>query len=144
MSFVDDYVAKLYEGETKLAQLVTLLAFVALLVACLGLFGLAAHSATTKRKEISVRKVLGAGVAGLIGRLTREFALLVGVAFLIAAPVAYLLTSRWLEGFADRTPVGPGVFALVLGATLLLALVTVSWHAWQAATRNPADVLRDE
>ncbi len=122
----------------------TLLAFVALLVACLGLFGLAAHSATTRRKEISIRKVLGAGVAGLIGRLTREFALLVALAFLVAAPVSYLLVGRWLDGFVDRTPIGPGVFGLVLVVVLVLALVTVSWHAWQAATRNPADVLRDE
>ena len=144
VSFVDDYVAKMYEAETKLAQLVTLLALVALFVACLGLFGLAAHAAATRRKEVSIRKVLGASVGALVARLGTEFALLVGVAFLVAAPVAYLLTQRWLEGFAERTPISPSVFALVLAATLLLALVTVSWHAWQAATRNPADVLRDE
>ena len=136
--------AELYEAETKLAQLVTLLAIVGLLVACLGLFGLAAHAAAQRRKEISVRKVLGAGVAGLIGRLSREFALLVGVAFAVAAPVSYVLVSDWLEGFVDRAAVGPGVFAGVLSLVLVLALVTVSYHAWQAATRNPADVLRAE
>ena len=65
-------------------------------------------------------------------------------AFVLAAPVAYLLTRRWLDGFVERIDLSPSVFALVLGATLLLALVTVSYHAWQAATRNPADVLRDE
>jgi putative ABC transport system permease protein len=144
VSFVDDYVADMYEAEAKLAQLVTLLALVALFIACLGLFGLAAHAAQTRRKEISVRKVLGAGVASLVGRLSREFALLVLAAFALAAPIAYLLVVDWLEGFVERTPVGPGVFALVLACALLLALATVSWHAWTAATRNPADVLRDE
>jgi putative ABC transport system permease protein len=143
-SFVDDYVANLYTGERKLAQLVTLLAGVALFVACLGLFGLAAHAAQTRRKEIGVRKVLGAGVASLVGRLSREFALLVAAAFTLAAPLAYLATQSWLAGFVERTDVGPGVFALVLSATLVLALATVSYHAWTAATRNPADVLRDE
>ena len=144
VEFVDEYVAELYEAERQLAQLVTLLAIVGLFVACLGLFGLAAHAASQRRKEISVRKVLGAGVAGLIGRLMREFGVLVGVAFLVAAPVSYLLVSDWLQGFVDQTRVGPGVFVGVLGLVLVLALVTVSFHAWQAATRNPADVLRSE
>ena len=142
--FMDEYVDKLYAQEHKLAQLVTLLALVALFIACLGLFGLAAHAAMQKRKEISIRKVLGASVAALVGRLTREFALLVAAAFALATPLAYLLVSRWLDGFVDRTPIDADLFAIVLGLVLLLALVTVSFHAWQAATRNPADVLRDE
>ncbi len=144
ITFVDDYVAALYEGERKLAQLVTLLAVVGLLVACLGLLGLAAHAAAQKRKEISVRKVLGAGVGNLVGRMTREFSLLIGVAFLVASPISYALVSDWLEGFTERTSVGPDVFAGVLALVLALALTTVSWHAWHAATRNPADVLRAE
>ncbi len=144
VGFVDDFVDRIYEAETQLAQLVTLLALVALFIACLGLFGLAAHAAQSRRKEVSIRKVLGAGVASLVGRLSREFALLIVAAFVLAAPVAYLVTRRWLEGFTARTDISPTVFALVLASTLLLALATVSYHAWTAATRNPADVLRDE
>ena len=119
-------------------------ATLALVLACLGLFGLAAFAAMQRRKEIGVRKVLGAGVARLVGLMTRDFALLVLVGFALAVPAAYVLMGRWLEGFAERAPMRPGVFLASGALVLVVALATVGCHALRAATVNPADVLRDE
>ena len=116
----------------------------AVLIACLGLFGLASYVAEARTKEIGVRKVLGATVPQLIVMLSREFVVLVGVAFLLAAPVAYLVMQRWLEGFAYRASFG---WVLFVGAGLLvlfIALVTVSYQAWRAARTNPVNALRYE
>ena len=142
--WLDDVFAESYEAERRTQAVFGFAATLALVLACMGLFGLAAFAAMQRRKEIGVRKALGAGVARLIGLMTRDFALLVLVGFALAVPAAYVLMGRWLEGFAERAPMRPGVFLGAGAVVLVVALATVGWHALRAATVNPADVLRDE
>lgn len=141
-SFADAAFDEQYENEQRFAALFSAFAGIAVLIACLGLFGLAAYTAERRRKEISVRKVLGARVPNLVGLLTGEFAMLVGLAFVVAAPVAYVVMSRWLDAFAYRITLGPGLFLLAGAAALAIALLTVSYHAVRAATANPTSALR--
>ena len=109
-----------------------------------GLFGLAAFTVQQRTKEIGVRKVLGATTASITGRLTGEFVRLVALAFVIAVPVAYLAAWRWLEGFAFRIELGPGLFFLAGGAALAAAVLTVGYQAVRAGMTNPVKCLRYE
>jgi len=115
-----------------------------LLIAGLGLFGLASFSAAQKTREIGIRKVLGASAETIVVLLSREYAALVLAANLIAVPVAYVLTVRWLQGFAYRTGPGAGAFLLAAGLSFLAALATVSMRAARSAQANPVDSLRYE
>ncbi|WP_442846762.1 ABC transporter permease [Leeuwenhoekiella sp. H156] len=143
-AFVDKHVAQLYASEERTARTATLFSVLAIFVACLGLFGLAAFMAEQRTKEIGVRKVLGASVAGVTRLLSKDFLKLVGVAFVLASPVAYWLMSAWLQNFSYRTPIHWWVFGLAgLGATLI-AFVTVSFQAVKAAIANPVKSLRTE
>jgi CHASE3 domain sensor protein len=117
---------------------------VAILIACLGLFGLATFTAQQRTKEIGVRKVLGASVPYLVGLLTKDFLKLVAMAVVIASPVAYLLMSRWLEGFSYRIDIGPGILVLVGLVALLIAMLTVAYQAIRAATADTVKALRSE
>jgi putative ABC transport system permease protein len=108
------------------------------------LFGLAAFSAEQRSKEVSIRKVLGASVAGLARLLSIEFVRLVGIAFLVAVPVSWWVASRWLQTFAFRISLSWWMFGLAGVLALMLALVTVSFHAIRAAVANPAESLRTE
>src|SRR5690606_34376067 len=116
----------------------------AVLIACLGLFGLAAFSAEQRTKEIGIRKVLGASAGSIVVLLSKDFAKLVAVAFVVAAPVAYLLMHRWLDDFAYRTRLGPGVFLLAGALAVAIALLTVSYQSVRAARSDPARSLRYE
>ncbi len=142
--WIDDVFAQAYKAERRTQAVFGFAAALALVLACMGLFGLTAFAAMQRRKEIGVRKVLGAGVARLVGLMTRDFALLVLVGFALAVPAAYVLMGKWLEGFAERAPMRPGVFIGAGALVLVVALATVGYHALRAATVNPADVLRDE
>ena len=113
----------------------------ALLIAAFGLFALAAFTAAQRTKEIGVRKVLGASAFGLVALLSKDFVRLVLVAFAVAAPVAYLLMQRWLEGFAYRIGLGLGVFVLAGALALAVALLAVSYHAVRAARADPVESL---
>ncbi|MEM6785203.1 MAG: FtsX-like permease family protein, partial [Bacteroidota bacterium] len=130
--------------EARLATAVGAFASLALVVACLGLFGLATFTIQRRTKEIGVRKVLGASVPGLVRLLARDFVLLVAVAFAVAAPAAWLGLRAWLDGFAYRvdlsaTPLlGAGILALAI------ALGTVGVQAWRAASSDPVNALRTE
>ncbi|MGH7453712.1 MAG: ABC transporter permease, partial [bacterium] len=116
----------------------------AILIACLGLLGLAAFAAEQRTKEIGVRKVLGASVSQIVLLLSRDFAKLVGLAFVVAAPVAYFAMNRWLQNFAYRAEISLGTF-LWAGLTVSgLACLTVSWQAIKAALANPIEALRYE
>jgi len=141
---LDDVYDRLYRNERQVGQVVSVFAFLAIFVACLGLFGLAAFTAERRTKEIGVRKVLGATVPNLVGLLTKDFVVLVLVAFAVAVPVAWLAMSHWLDGFAYRIEVGPGVFVLAGVLVLVIALATVSYHALRAATTDPVKALRYE
>ncbi len=142
--FIDDSFAQLHEAEARLEQLVGIFAFLAVLVACLGLFGLAAFLAEQRTKEIGVRKVLGATVSGIVLLLSKDFLKLVLIAFLLAGPIAYFIMQDWLTNFAYHTTLAPGLFVGVGAAALLLALLTVSYQSIRAATADPVKSLRYE
>jgi putative ABC transport system permease protein len=142
--FVDQRFAELYQTQERLATVASAFAGLAILVACLGLFGLAALMVAKRRKEISVRKVLGASIPRLVALLTKDFAQLVLVAFAVAAPVAYWLMDRWLQDFAYRINLGLGVFLGAGVLALLVAVVTVSTQTIRAARIDPARTLRSE
>src|SRR5690606_25451870 len=142
--FLDQEFDALYRAEARLGQLFTIFAGLAILIACLGLFGLAAFSAEQRTKEIGVRKVMGASVPGLVGLLSKEFTRLVVVAFVVAAPLAYLAMERWLDTFAYRTEITWTVFAVAGVLALAIAFGAVSYQAVRAATTDPAKALRYE
>ncbi len=142
--FLDDAFDSRYRAEKRAGQLVGYFALLAIFIACLGLFGLAAFSAAQRTKEIGVRKVLGATVGGLVVLLSREFVRLVGLAFVLAVPLAYVAMSRWLDGFAYRVEISWGIFLMVGSLTLAIALVTVSYQAVKAALADPVESLRYE
>lgn len=142
--FVDEEFAGLYDAEARLARTFGYGALLALVIACLGLFGLAAFTVERSRKEIGVRKVLGASIASVVLRFLKEFLGLVLLAFGLAAPLAYLAMNRWLDTFAYRVTLGPGLFVAVGLAALLIAFLAVSIYALRAATTDPVNTLRHE
>jgi putative ABC transport system permease protein len=142
--FVDRELDRLYEEEQRIGQMGMGLTGVALLLAVLGLVGLSAYVVQRRTKEIGVRKALGATVSGIVLRLNREFLVLVGVALVVAAPVAYLVAEQWLSSFAYRIDVSPLVFLGAGGAAVVTSLAAASYQAWSAARIDPATTLRDE
>ncbi|GAB5519350.1 MAG: ABC transporter permease [Rhodothermales bacterium] len=142
--FLDESFAQLYNGEQQFGRLFGIFAGLAIFIACLGLFGLATFTAQQRTKEVGVRKVLGATVPELIRLLSVDFLKLVGIAFAVAAPLAYFGMREWLNGFAYQVPLGVGVFVLAGVLALLIALGTVAYQAIRAATVNPVEALRYE
>jgi putative ABC transport system permease protein len=142
--FVDDAFNARYKAEDKLAGILDVFTGLTILIACLGLFGLAAFSASRRSKEISIRKVLGAGVSNITFMLTKDFVRLVLIAVFLAIPVAWYLLHRWLENFAYKISIGWTVFALAASGAILLALLTVGAEAVRAAIANPVKGLRSE
>ncbi len=143
-TFLDAQYDALYQTEQRVGTLFGLFAALSILIACLGLFGLAAFTAERRTKEIGVRKVMGASVGSIALLLSKQFARLVGVAFLVATPLAYLAAGRWLDDFAYRTETAWWIFALAGLAALAVALATVSYHAIRAALTDPVEALRYE
>jgi putative ABC transport system permease protein len=142
--FLDEHFATLYLSDQQVSQIVGIIAGLAIFTACLGLFGLAAIPTEQRTKEVGIRKVLGASVSSLIVLLAQNFARLVLIAFLIAAPAAYFIMKNWLQNFVYRVDLGWWVFALAGGMALLIALLTVSTQAIKAALANPVEALRYE
>jgi putative ABC transport system permease protein len=134
----------LYREEEQTAKIIRTFSFIAIFIACLGLFGLAAYTAERRTKEIGIRKVLGATVSNLIVMLSSEFTKWVLIANIIAWPVAYLATNQWLQNFAYRTSIKFWVFVFAAGLAFLISLMTVSYQAIKAAIANPIDSLRYE
>lgn len=143
-SFLDQDYERLYRNEQRLSRIFAVFTSIALVIACLGLFGLAAYAVQQRTKEIGIRKVLGASVAGIVGLLSQQFLRLVALAGIIACPVAYYAVQQWLEGFAYRVQIGPFVFLGVAMVALLIALLTVTFQAIKAALTNPVEALRYE
>lgn len=143
-SFVDDDFARQYAQDQTTAQLFSWFAGLAILIACLGLFGLAAFTAEQRTKEIGIRKVLGATVSELVGLLSRDIVILVLVAFIVSVPLVYIGINQWLSSFAYQAPLNIWIFLGAGLTTLLLALATISYQAIRAATANPIDALRYE
>ena len=142
--FLDDDLDALYKAEETLGKVATAFAVLAILVACLGLFGLASFMTEQRRKEIGVRKTMGATVPGIVLLLSKEFARLVVVAFVVAAPLAWFAFNSWLDNFAYRTSIHPAVFVVSGLLALLVALGTVSYQTVRAALTNPINALRYE
>jgi len=142
--FLDEQFAQQYETEQKLSQAFTIFALVAVVIAGLGLFGLAAFSAQKRTKEIGIRKVMGATAVNIVGLLSKDFVKLVLIGFVIAVPIAWYAMNRWLADFAYRIEIGAGVFLLAGTAAVLIALATVSWQSLRAAMANPVESLRTE
>jgi putative ABC transport system permease protein len=142
--FLDEVFDQQYKSQDRLAGISRAFTGCALLISCLGLFGLAAFTAERRTKEIGIRKVLGASAGNIIVLLSRDFLRLVLLSCLIAVPLAAYLMHRWLEEFAYRISMAWWVFALAGGLALLIALLTVSYQSLKAASANPVDSLRSE
>lgn len=143
-SFLDESFGAQYEEETRLAEVFSYIAFLAIFIACLGLFGLAAFMAEQRTKEIGVRKVLGASILGIVVLISKGFARLVLIAFVIAVPLAYFAMNYWLQDFAYRIDQGLATFLLAGLLALTIALATISYQALKAAVANPVKALRYE
>jgi putative ABC transport system permease protein len=141
-AFLDEDVQKLYEADITLAKIINAFTAMAVLVSCLGLFGLAAFSTEQRSKEIGVRKVLGASVTGVVRLLSADFLKLVGIALLISVPVSWWAMNKWLAGFAYRVPMSWWMFGLSGLLAVLVAFLTVSFHTIRAASANPVRSLR--
>jgi len=142
--FVDDNIRAYYETEERMSQMLTTFAGIAIFIGCLGLYGLVAFMANQKSKELGIRKVLGASVQGLVSRFLAEFLKLVGIAFLIAAPLGYLGMNNWLQEYEYSIKIGPIVFILSFIASVIIAFVTTGYRSFRAASVNPVMSLRDE
>jgi putative ABC transport system permease protein len=143
-TFMDETVGRLYASEARLGRILRVFVGLAILLSCLGLFGLSAFIAAQKTKEIGIRKVLGAKPSEIVVLLSRDFSRWVLLANLFAWPAAYFITARWLQGFAYRIRLGPGPFLLASITALAVALLTTSFQAVKAASANPADAVRHE
>ncbi|MEM1056614.1 MAG: ABC transporter permease [Bacteroidota bacterium] len=143
-TFLDDQFANQLRADRQFGQLIGLLGIVAVVLASFGLLGLAAHAAESRTKEFGIRKVLGASVASLVLRLSREFVVLALLALAVAAPVVVILGRRWLEGFAYPATVSPVLFVVLCVGVLALTLATVGTHAVRVALADPVQSLRSE
>jgi len=142
--FLDRQFDQIYSADLRMGETFGFFTILALLIASLGLFGLAAFAAEQRTKEIGIRKVLGADVSGLVALLSKDFLKLVGIAFIIGAPIAYFAMQRWLESFAYRIDISPAVFVVAGLAVSLVALLAVSYQSIKAALVDPVTSLRSE
>ncbi|MEM1093404.1 MAG: ABC transporter permease [Bacteroidota bacterium] len=142
--FVDEQMATQYENEQRLGQLVRVFAVLAIIVSCLGAYGLVLFNVRRRRREIGVRKVLGASLGSVLGLLYREMALLFGIGVVVAVPLVYAAGQFWLENYAYRTGIGADVFVWSTLVLLALAALTVSYQSLRAARLKPVDCLRDD
>jgi putative ABC transport system permease protein len=143
-TFLNDDFQKNYEADNRLAGIVQNFTIIAILISCLGLFGLATFSAEQRTKEIGVRKVLGASVGNVVGLLSKEFLKLVFLAIIIASPITWFVMNKWLQDFAYRTNISWLVFAITAVIAIGIALLTISFQAIKAALANPVKSLRTE
>jgi putative ABC transport system permease protein len=143
-SFVDNRFEAMYRAERRIGKIFAVFAGLAIIIGCLGLFSLAAFTSEQRVKEIGIRKVLGASVPSIIKLLSWEFIICVGLANIIAWPVAYIIMNRWLMGFAYRTPVSPVIFIFAALITLIISLLTVLYQSVRTAVANPVNALKYE
>jgi putative ABC transport system permease protein len=143
-SFMDADFNELYKGEQQMVKIFMSFTTLSIIIACLGLFGLAAYAADQRNKEISIRKVLGASIWNVVALLSQNFLKLVAIAILIAIPVSWLIMEKWLEGFAFRISIPVSAFVIAGFSSIVVAYLTISSQSIKAAIRNPIDGLRSE
>jgi len=142
--FLDNKIESFYKQENQLAQLYKVFAAIAIFLSCLGLYGLASFMAAQRIKEVGIRKVLGATAGNIVYMFSKEFILLIAIAFAIAAPIAWYFMNQWLQNYAYRINIGWWVFAAGGLAAIIIALITISFQAIKAAIANPVKSLRTE
>jgi putative ABC transport system permease protein len=142
--FMDASVADMYKSEIQFRKIFFLFSTIAIFICCLGIFGLSIFASQQRIKEIGIRKINGAKVSEILTMLNKDFVKWVAIAFVIATPIAYYAMHKWLENFAYKTELSWWIFALAGLLALGIALLTVSWQSWKAATRNPVEALRYE
>jgi putative ABC transport system permease protein len=142
--FTDEQYAKKFDDLELIGNLALVVAFLAIFISCLGLFGLASFMAEQRTKEIGVRKVLGATVLNITTLLSKDFLKLVIISIVIASPIAYFAMKSWLQDYEYRIEIGAGVFVLVMVVAIVIALSTVSYQAIRAGLANPVKSLRTE
>lgn len=142
--FYDEWFDSMYRSEEYFARTISLFALLAVVISCIGILGLAIFSSERRTKEIGIRKINGARISEILVMLNREFIILVTIAYLIAVPIAWYSMHKWLQTFAYKTKLSWWIFVLAGILALIIALLTVSWQSWRAATRNPVEALRYE
>ena len=142
--FLDESIAQFYEDEEKASRIFTMFALIAIFIGCMGLFGLVSFMANQRVKEVGIRKVLGASITQIVMLFSREFALLVIVAFIVAGPIAYYMMDGWLNDFAYKISLSPWLFVTGVLISLVIAFGTVGYRSVKAALANPVDSLKDE
>jgi putative ABC transport system permease protein len=142
--FLDDSIAELYETEETMLKLVRAFSLIAILIGCIGLYGLVSFMAAQKTKEIGIRKVLGSSVGEILWIFGKEFSILILTASAVAGPVAWLLMNSWLQDFKYRVQIGALTFMWAIGLTVTVAIVTIGWQSLKAAFMNPVKSLRTE
>ena len=143
-TFLDERYAKMYEDVKRLVNIITGFAILAIIIACLGLFGLSAFMAEQRTKEIGIRKAMGASTGSITRLMTKDFIRLIGLAFIIASPIGYWAMNRWLQDFAFHIRIG--FFEFITGGfiTLCIALFAISFQSIKSALMNPVNSLRKE
>jgi putative ABC transport system permease protein len=142
--FVDENFEKQYRQDENQKAIFRYLSMIAILISCMGLYGLSSFFITKRTKEIGIRKVNGARITKILVMLNKDFIKWVAIAFFIACPIAYYAMHQWLQNFAYKTELSWLVFAAAGAVAMAVALLTVSWQSWKAATRNPVEALRYE
>jgi putative ABC transport system permease protein len=143
-AFMDQTIANFYSQENQLSQLYKVFAAIAIFISCLGLYGLISFMAVQRRKEIGIRKVLGAPIKAILVLLSKEFTLLISIAFLISAPLAWYFMHQWLQQYPYRIGLGVWFFIATMAGSVLIAWITVGYTAIHAARANPVESLRSE
>ena len=143
-SFMDEQFARFYEGEQKMSDLLQVFSTITIFIGCLGLFGLVSFMAHKRSKEIGIRKVLGASISSVVYIFSREFGVLVLIAFLIAAPLSYFGMNQWLQSYAYKIDLSFSMFLLGAFISLGIALLTIAYKSVEASLANPVDSLKDE
>jgi putative ABC transport system permease protein len=141
--FMDENVKKMYTAEARTSNILTISTIIALIISCLGLYGLSVYVAERKTKEIGIRKVVGASVHTIVGMLSKEYIKLIIISFIISIPLGYYFMDRWLESFAYRIEPGVAVFVISGLTAFVIAWLTISFESFRAANRNPVDTLRN-
>jgi len=142
--FLDDKIATFYKSENQLSALYKVFACIAIFISCLGLYGLISFMAVQRTKEVGIRKTLGASVQSIVFLFSKEFTVLILVAFAISAPLGWYFMNKWLQNFAYRIHIGPSIFILAIMASVIIAWITVGYKAIMAALANPVKSLRSE